>query len=40
VAQGDGSHYFSKDYGEHGNAIGRFKANRKKAKQQAEGKGN
>ena len=40
VAQGDGSHYFSKDYGEHGKAIGRYKANRKKAKQQAEGKGN
>jgi UPF0755 protein len=36
VAQGDGSHYFSKDYGEHGKAIGRYKANKRKAKQQAE----
>jgi UPF0755 protein len=40
VAQGDGSHYFSKDYGEHGKAIGRYKANKRKAKQQAKGKGN
>jgi UPF0755 protein len=40
VAQGDGSHYFSKDYGEHGKAIGRYKANRKKVKQTAKGKGN
>jgi len=40
VAQGDGSHYFSKDFGEHGKAIGRYKANRKKAKQTAKGKGN
>ncbi len=39
VAQGDGSHYFSKDYGEHGKAIGRYKANRKKVKQKAKGKG-
>jgi UPF0755 protein len=35
VAQGDGSHFFSKDYNEHGKAIGRFKANKKKARQQA-----
>jgi len=40
VAQGDGSHYFSKDYGEHGKAIGRYKANKRKAKQQANDKGN
>ena len=36
VAQGDGSHYFSKDYNEHGKAIGRYKANRKKVKQKAK----
>jgi len=35
VAQGDGSHYFSKDYGEHGKAIGRYRANQKKARQAA-----
>ena len=33
VAQGDGSHYFSKDYSEHGKAIGRYKATKRKAKQ-------
>jgi len=38
VAQGDGSHYFSKDYGEHGKAIGRYKANRQKARQQGKKK--
>ena len=38
VAQGDGSHYFSKDYGEHGKAVGRYKANKKKAKQAAKSK--
>jgi UPF0755 protein len=38
VAQGDGSHYFSKDYGEHGKAIGRYKANKKKARQAAKKK--
>ena len=32
VAQGDGSHYFSKDFGAHEKAIGRYRANRKKAK--------
>ncbi len=36
VAQGDGSHFFSKDYGEHGKAVGRYKANRQKARQQAK----
>jgi UPF0755 protein len=30
VAQGDGSHFFSKDYEQHAKAIVRFKANRKK----------
>jgi UPF0755 protein len=40
VAQGDGSHFFSKDYNEHGKAVGRYKANRKKVKQTAKGKGN
>jgi UPF0755 protein len=39
VAQGDGSHYFSKDYGEHGKAIGRYRTNQQKARQQAKGKG-
>jgi len=39
VAQGDGSHYFSKDYGSHEKAIGRYRSNRKKAKlQQSEEK--
>jgi UPF0755 protein len=30
VAQGDGSHFFSKDFGSHEKAIGRYKANKKK----------
>ena len=38
VAQGDGSHFFSKDYSEHGKAIGRYKANKKKARQAAKQK--
>ena len=38
VAQGDGSHFFSKDYNEHGKAIGRYKANKKKARQEAKKK--
>lgn len=38
VAQGDGSHYFSKDYGEHGKAIGRYKASKKKARDAAKKK--
>ena len=38
VAQGDGSHYFSKDFGEHGKAVGRYRSNKKKAKQQTEKK--
>jgi peptidoglycan lytic transglycosylase G len=40
VAQGDGSHYFSNDFSEHEKAIGRFKASRRRARQQAQGKGN
>ena len=35
VAQGDGSHYFSNDYGAHEKAIDRYRANKKKARQQA-----
>jgi UPF0755 protein len=31
VAQGDGSHFFSKDFGEHEKAIGRYRSNKKKA---------
>jgi len=33
VAQGDGSHYFSNDFGSHEKAIGRYKANKRKARQ-------
>jgi len=36
VAQGDGSHYFSKDFHAHEKAIGRYRANQKKAKQRAK----
>jgi UPF0755 protein len=36
VAQGDGSHYFSKDFHEHVKAIGRYRSNKKKARQQAK----
>ena len=32
VAQGDGSHFFSKDFGEHEKAIGRYRTNKRKAK--------
>ena len=35
VAQGDGSHHFSKDFGAHEKAIGRYKVNKRKAKQDA-----
>jgi UPF0755 protein len=31
VAQGDGSHFFSKDFGDHEKAIGRYRSNKKKA---------
>ena len=34
VAQGDGSHYFSKDFDAHEKAIGRYRSNKKKAKKQ------
>lgn len=32
VAQGDGSHYFSNDYRTHEKAVGRYRANKKKAR--------
>jgi UPF0755 protein len=35
VAQGDGSHFFSTDYGDHEKAVGRYRSNRKKARIQA-----
>jgi len=35
VAQGDGSHFFSKDFDAHAKAIGRFRSNKKKARKQA-----
>lgn len=38
VAQGDGSHFFSKDFGSHEKAIGRYQKNKMKAKQQGKGK--
>jgi len=38
VAQGDGSHYFSKDFSAHEKAIGRYRSNRKKARQPAKQK--
>jgi UPF0755 protein len=38
VAQGDGSHYFSKDFGEHEKAISRYKSNRKIANKQKKTK--
>jgi UPF0755 protein len=34
VAQGDGSHFFSNDYGEHEKAISRYKSNRRAASKQ------
>ncbi len=34
VAQGDGSHYFSNDYGAHEKAVGRYRTAKKKAKNQ------
>ena len=33
VAQGDGSHFFSKDFDAHAKAIGRYRANKRNAKQ-------
>ena len=38
VAQGDGSHFFSKDFGSHEKAIGRYKSNKRMAKQQGKKK--
>ena len=35
VAQGDGSHFFSKDFNTHEKAIGRYKANKRNAKKQS-----
>jgi hypothetical protein len=35
VAQGDGiHHYFSKDYGKHSQAVGRYHAKKKKAREE------
>jgi UPF0755 protein len=39
VAQGDGSHYFSNDYGTHTKAVGRYRSNKKWARKQAKGRG-
>ena len=36
VAQGDGSHYFSNDFGAHEKAINRYRANKKRAKKSAK----
>jgi UPF0755 protein len=38
VAQGDGSHYFSIEYGSHTKAVNRYHANKKRARQQGNGK--
>lgn len=35
VAQGDGSHFFSKDFSSHEKAIGRYRSNKKKVKPQS-----
>lgn len=35
VAQGDGSHFFSSDFNDHEKAIGRYKASKKRARQEA-----
>lgn len=39
VAQGDGSHFFSKDFGSHEKAIGRYRLNMRKAREEAMAKG-
>ena len=39
VAQGDGSHFFSKEYGAHTKAVNRYHAGKKRAKKQVKGKG-
>jgi len=36
VAQGDGSHYFSNDFGAHEKAINRYRANKKRARKAAK----
>lgn len=36
VAQGDGSHFFSKDFGAHEKAIGRYRTNKRNAKRAAK----
>jgi len=36
VAQGDGSHFFSKDFSSHEKAITRYRSNRRKARQQSQ----
>ncbi|HUL00105.1 MAG TPA: endolytic transglycosylase MltG [Nitrospirota bacterium] len=36
VAQGDGTHYFSADFGEHEKAIGRYKSNKKTVRSQKQ----
>ena len=38
VAQGDGSHFFSKDFNAHAKAIGRYRSNKKKARKQKKAK--
>jgi UPF0755 protein len=38
VAQGDGSHFFSKDFNTHAKAIGRYRLNKKKARVRANSK--
>ncbi len=37
VAQGDGSHYFSKDFSSHEKAVGRYRQNKRKARQESAG---
>lgn len=39
VAQGDGSHYFSNDYGAHEKAVGRYRKVQKKARRSSPKKG-
>ncbi len=39
VAQGDGSHHFSKEFGSHAKAVNRYHANKRKARIAAKGKG-
>ncbi len=39
VAQGDGSHYFSNDYGTHAKAVGRYRSSKRKASRPAKAAG-